>query len=194
MVGQGGLEPPNGTVVYDSYPNDREYLSPESTNSPTAPIEILPDAIVKNKRAVCDVPECKSYRAGIVKSSDGRAGLGTGRVSLNGHRESAKPGVCQFRHPCVYRTSATSSPVRRGVVDPELNQFRVTIASATTTTITPIPDVIITGDITHHHDQSMTPVSFKAMNKIVSAPVNPSPEAELDESDITTSLNRRMCR
>jgi len=38
------------------------------------------------------------------------------------------------------------------------------------------------GDNTHHHDQSMYPVSLRAMNKIVRSPTNPIPLLLLDDS------------
>lgn len=42
------------------------------------------------------------------------------------------------------------------------------------------------GDSTQNHDQSMYPVSFKAMNRIVSKPTKPIPP--LDELDDLLSL------
>jgi hypothetical protein len=44
---------------------------------------------------------------------------------------------------------------------------------------------IQSGDSTHHHDQSMTPESFRAMKTIVSRPMKPiPPELEFDSVDI----------
>lgn len=45
--------------------------------------------------------------------------------------------------------------------------------------------LIQSGDSTHHHDHEMYPVSFSAMNKIVSKPVKPMPPlAAVDLSDM----------
>jgi hypothetical protein len=50
-----------------------------------------------------------------------------------------------------------------------------------------IANPIQSGESTHHHDQSILPINFKKMNRIVSKLVKPIPEdVELDALDAIT--------
>ena len=51
---------------------------------------------------------------------------------------------------------------------------------------------IHSADNTHHHDQSILPISFKVMNTIVSRPQKPIPDELEDEALIGKSFGHRL--
>lgn len=87
--------------------------------------------------------------------------------------------VCRTTFSNGYTNHITNIPNKKLPITYDTLFPRYAIAGDITNITTNIPTnnkaLIHNGDTTHHQDQSIYPVSFNPMNKIVSNPVNPIP-------------------